>query len=99
MKLYSYYRSSCAHRVRIALEWKGLEYEYMPVHLTKGGGEQHGAYKATNPMEQVPSLVHEHVHVTESMAIIQYLEREFPEPRLLPKDSAKFAKVIELCEI
>ena len=57
LRLYSYWRSSASHRVRIALQLKGLDYEYVPIHLVAGGGEQYGpAYRALNPQSRVPSL-------------------------------------------
>ncbi|HZH17100.1 MAG TPA: maleylacetoacetate isomerase [Archangium sp.] len=91
MKLYGYWRSSCSWRVRIALNLKGLFYEYVPVHLVKDGGEQHSeAYRAINPMRTVPTLelreggkVH---HLGQSMAILEYLEERHPSPALLPAD-------------
>ncbi|KAH7986807.1 hypothetical protein HPB51_026603 [Rhipicephalus microplus] len=92
--LYSYFRSSCAYRVRIALAWKNVDYEYKAVNLIKDGGEQHSAeYMKVNPMEQVPALVHNGETFTQSLAIIEYLEEKFPEPRLLPRDPAQRAKI------
>nr|XP_037289327.1 maleylacetoacetate isomerase-like isoform X1 [Rhipicephalus microplus] len=98
--LYSYFRSSCAYRVRIALAWKNVDYEYKAVNLIKDGGEQHSAeYMKVNPMEQVPALVHNGETFTQSLAIIEYLEEKFPEPRLLPRDPAQRAKVRAIAEI
>ncbi|KAK8773904.1 hypothetical protein V5799_011564 [Amblyomma americanum] len=92
--LYSYFRSSCAYRVRIALAWKNVDYEYKAVNLIKDGGEQHSAeFIKVNPMEQVPALVHNGETFTQSLAIIEYLEDKFPEPRLLPKEPAQRAKL------
>ena len=100
LKLYSYWRSSCSWRVRICLALKGLEYECIPVHLVKDGGEQHkDDYKELNPMEQVPTLINDDIVLTQSMAIMEYLEEKFPGHPLLPKDVVKRAKVRELCEI
>ena len=97
--LYSYYRSSCAYRVRIALNLKGLAYEYRSVHLVRDGGEQHKqAYLKYNPMGQVPCLVHGEKVITQSLAILQYLDEVFPNPALFPADPFCKAKVLQLCE-
>lgn len=97
--LYSYWRSSCSYRVRIALALKGMDYDYRAVHLVKEGGEQKlPDYVAMNPMAQVPTLIHGDVTLTQSMAILQYLEAVGPEPRLLPSDPAQQALVLSLCE-
>lgn len=94
MKLYSYFRSSAAYRVRIALNLKGLEYETVPVHLLKDGGQQHSdAYKALNPTELIPTLVDGELAIGQSMAILEYLEEAYPEPALLPPDAAGRARV------
>lgn len=94
MKLYSYFRSSAAYRVRIALNLKGLEYETVPVHLLKDGGQQHSdAYKALNPTELIPTLVDGELAIGQSMAILEYLEEAYPEPALLPSDPAGRARV------
>ena len=102
LKLYSYWRSSCSWRVRICLALKELKYECVPVHLVKDGGEQHKKeYKTINPMEQVPTLVTDDLSLTQSMAIMEYLEEKYAEQghSLLPKDTVKRAKVRELCEV
>jgi maleylpyruvate isomerase len=92
MKLYSYFRSSAAYRVRIALHLKGLLFDYEPVHLRKG--EQHAdAYRAVNRQELVPTLVDGETVVTQSLAIIEYLDERHPEPRLLPSTPAGRARV------
>jgi maleylpyruvate isomerase len=94
VKLYSYFRSSAAYRVRIALNLKGLEYETVPVHLLKDGGQQHSdAYKALNPTELIPTLVDGELAIGQSMAILEYLEEAYPEPALLPPDPAGRARV------
>jgi maleylpyruvate isomerase len=95
MKLYSYFRSSASFRVRIALALKGLSYDYMPVHLIKEGGQQFSPdYKALNPASLVPALQEDDGSVlTQSLAIIEYLEETRPEPPLLPKDAAGRARV------
>lgn len=94
LKLYTYYRSSAAYRVRIALNLKSLEVEHIPVHLVKDGGEQHSeAYKAKNPQGLVPMLETEKDGLTQSLAIIEYLEARHPQTSLLPSDDLDKAKV------
>jgi maleylpyruvate isomerase len=86
MKLYSYFRSSAAYRVRIALNLKGLPYEYAPVHLLRDGGEQlKPEYRRLNPDAVLPTLVDDGHALQQSLAIIEYLEETHPEPPLLPK--------------
>ncbi|SAL21745.1 maleylacetoacetate isomerase [Caballeronia telluris] len=105
MKLYSYFRSSAAYRVRIALNLKGLDYEYAPVHLLRDGGQQlQPDYRALNPDGIVPTLVDGDDVLTQSLAIIEYLEETHPEPALLPRAPADraFVRSIALavaCEI
>ena len=87
MKLYTYFRSSAAYRVRIALNIKGLEVEYIPKHLVREGGEHHfEAYLALNPQGLVPALEHEGRVIGQSLAIIEYLDEIQPQPPLLPAD-------------
>ena len=83
MVLYGYFRSSAAYRARIALNLKGLEYEQRPIHLRKGE-QRDPAYLRTNPQGLVPTLVVGERALTQSMAIIEYLEEKFPQPPLLP---------------
>ena len=85
LKLYSYFRSSASFRVRIALELKGLSYDYVPVHLLKEGGQQlKPEFRAVTPDGQVPALVDgEHV-LQRSLAIVECLDEVHPEPKLLP---------------
>lgn len=86
MKLYGYWRSSAAYRVRIALNLKQVDAELIPVHLVKGGGEQHSPqYTQLNPTHLVPTLIDEEVTLNQSLAIIDYLDAKFPEPSLYPK--------------
>ena len=94
MKLYTYFRSSASYRVRIALNLKGLVYEPFPVHLVHDGGQQHSAaYTALNPAALVPLLVDDDVTLSQSLAIIEYLDEKHPEPALLPSDAAGRARV------
>lgn len=86
MKLYSYFRSSAAYRVRIALNLKGLPAEIVPVHLVKNGGEQHSAeYHQLNASELVPTLIDDTFALSQSLSILEYLDEKYPEPALLPK--------------
>ncbi|KAK6182941.1 hypothetical protein SNE40_010511 [Patella caerulea] len=98
--LYSYFRSSCSWRVRIALAIKGVEYEYKAVHLVKDGGEQHTEdFKSKNPMQQVPAFVVDDQTLVQSLPIIEYIEEVYPGPSLLPKDPIQRAKVRGLAEV
>ena len=97
LTLYSYWRSSAAYRVRIGLNLKGLAYETRPVHLVRDGGEQHAeAYRALNPQELVPVLVDGERRITQSLAILEYLDETFPKPALLPADTRGRARVRSL---
>lgn len=87
LTLYTYWRSSAAFRVRIALHLKGLPFDSVPVHLVRDGGEQHApAYAARNPQRLVPALTHGDVVLTQSLAIIEYLDEVFPAVPLLPAE-------------
>jgi maleylpyruvate isomerase len=104
MKLYGYWRSSSTWRVRIALELKGVAFEYVPVNLVRRGGEQHAPeFMERSPMAQVPVLEVEggsgRLALTQSVAIIEYLEERFAEPQLLPGDALDRARVREVTEI
>lgn len=104
MKLHTYWRSSSAYRVRIALSFKGLAYESVFVHLLREGGEQHRAsFLAKNPLGQIPVLEltegDTEAVLTQSVAIIEYLEERFPEPPLLPKDLLARARARELAQL
>ncbi|MFZ6772674.1 maleylacetoacetate isomerase [Undibacterium sp. SXout7W] len=109
MKLYGYFRSSASYRVRIALNLKGLDYEQVSVHLVKNGGEQFAdTYRALNSDALVPALVDEQggeeVTLTQSLAMIEYLDEVYPEFALLPLLAADRAHVRALalsiaCEI
>jgi maleylacetoacetate isomerase len=94
MKLYTFFRSSASYRVRIALNLKCLTYEQTPIHLRRGGGEQFSeSYKAVNPQALVPALEDGGRILTQSLAIIEYLEERYPQPPLLPSDPADKALV------
>ena len=88
MKLYTYFRSSAAYRVRIALNLKGLTYEAVPVHLLRGGGEQlQESYRAINPSGLVPSFEDAGMTLTQSVAILEYLEEAYPQTPIMPADA------------
>lgn len=98
--LHTYFRSSAAYRVRIALALKGLAYQSVAVHLLRGGGEQHGpAFAALNPAELVPVLVDGDVTLTQSLPIIEYLDELHPTPPLLPATPADRARVRALAQL
>lgn len=85
LTLHTYFRSSAAYRVRIALNLKGLPYESVPVHLVRDGGQHHQpAFKALNPAELLPVLQTEGHVLTQSLSILEYLEERYPTPALLP---------------
>ncbi len=96
LTLYGYWRSSAAYRVRIALNLKGLAYRQVPVHLVKDGGQQRAAdYRALNPQQLVPLLVDEAnggARISQSLAILEYLDEVFPVPALLPADPVERAR-------
>ena len=103
-RLYSYYRSSASWRVRIGLGLKGVPFEYLPVHLLKDGGEHRKPeHLARNPMGQVPVLEIDEggrtIRLGQSMAILDYLDRRFPEPAFLPSDPYLAARARQLAEI
>jgi maleylacetoacetate isomerase/maleylpyruvate isomerase len=94
MKLYTYFRSSAAYRVRIALNLKGLAFDSVPVHLLQSGGQQHDpAYAALNPNETVPTLDDDGKILIQSLAIIEYLDETHPAPPLLPGTAADRARI------
>ena len=103
MQLYNYFRSSASYRVRIALALKGLDYDYLPVHLPRN--EQFAeSYAALSPARLVPLLKDDDTLVSQSLAIIEYLEETHPLPPLLPRAPAERARVRALalniaCEI
>ncbi|NP_001088856.1 glutathione S-transferase zeta 1 L homeolog [Xenopus laevis] len=92
--LYGYFRSSCTWRVRIALAFKGIEYDQQAINLVKDGGLQlSDEYKQVNPMQQVPALHIDGVTLSQSLAIIEYLEETRPNPPLFPREPKKRAQV------
>ncbi len=94
LRLYSYWRSSAAYRVRIGLSLKGLDYETVPVHLVRDGGEQHRPeYAAMNPQRLVPTLMHGERLIRQSLAILEYLDEAWPSPPLLPMTARDRARV------
>lgn len=100
LRLYSYWRSSAAYRVRIALNLKGLDYQLAPVHLLRDGGEQHGAaFRRVNPQGLVPTLQHGQRLIRQSMAIIEYLDESFADHPLLPATARERAHVRGLAQI
>ena len=104
VRLFNFWRSSASWRVRIALGLKGIEYEYVPVHLVHDGGQQHATdHRARNPMEQVPARELEiggtRRLVAQSIAILELLEEVYPVPALLPKDPYLRARSRELTEL
>ncbi len=97
--LYNYYRSSTSYRVRIALNLKNIPFDYKSVHLLKNGGEQHFLdYKKLNPLEEVPTLVHNGKSIAQSLAVIEYLEEIQPQPTLFPNNAYSKAKIRQFCE-
>lgn len=101
MKLYTYYRSSAAYRVRIALNLKGVPHDMVPVHLTRDGGQQRKPeFVAVNPQMRVPALeVPGSGVLTQSLAIIEYLDDVCPEPPLMPRDPFARARVRAIAQI
>jgi maleylacetoacetate isomerase/maleylpyruvate isomerase len=98
MKLYTYHRSSAAYRVRIALNFKGIEYQQQAVNLLTQQ-EEEAAYQAVNPQKMVPVLEHNGTMFFQSMAILEYLEEVFPKKPILPPSSSDKASVRALANI
>lgn len=102
--LYSYFRSSCSWRVRISLHLKKIDFEYRPIHLVKGGGQQLSSdYLALNPKGEVPYFIDGQTQLSESMAILFWLEDQYLQinqsPRLLPNHPIKKYQCLQLCEV
>ena len=103
MRLYDYWRSSAAYRVRLALNYKGLSYEQVPVDLRQGA-HRAAEFLEINPQGLVPVLEDDGAHLTQSLPILNYLEERYPQPALLPKDlpgraTSRAIAVAIACEI
>ena len=102
LKLYGYWRSTASYRVRIALNLKAIEYEYIPVHLVNDGGQQRSPeYVSLNPAQLVPTLVDddEDIILNQSLSIIEYLDERFPTPhKLIPEHKTERARVRALAQ-
>jgi maleylacetoacetate isomerase len=98
MRLYTYFRSSAAYRVRIALNLKGVDYEAVPVNLLKGE-QREGPYKAVNPQGRIPALDIGDTILVQSPAILEYLDEVYPEPPLLPAGAVERARVRAIASI
>ena len=100
IRLYSYWRSSAAYRVRIALNLKGLDHEIVPVSLAPGVSEHRGdAYRAKNPQMLVPFLEDGELGIAQSMAILEYLEEAYPGVHLLPQTEPQRSRVRSFCNM
>jgi maleylacetoacetate isomerase len=100
LRLYSYWRSSAAYRVRIGLHLKGLSFDTMPVHLVRDGGEQHSpGFHQANPQELVPVLEHGQRMLRQSLAILEYLDEVWPQPALLPATARERQRVRALAQL
>jgi len=100
IRLYGYWRSSAAYRVRIALNLKGLGYDHVPVHLARDGGEQYSAeFRQLNPQSRVPVLLHGNRILRQSLAIMEYLDETWPTPPLLPVGTRDRARVRALAQV
>jgi maleylacetoacetate isomerase len=98
--LYDYYRSSASYRVRIALGLKNLPVDYQSIHLVNNGGEQHHpSYQDKNPQHLVPTLEHQGQLFSQSLAIIEYLDEQYPNPPLLPEDAVNRAHVRAIAQM
>lgn len=100
IRLYGYWRSSAAYRVRIALNLKRLAYDNVAVHLARDGGEQHSAeFRQLNPQSRIPVLLHGSRILRQSLAIIEYLDETWPAPPLLPVGPRDRARVRALAQL
>ena len=100
IRLYSYWRSSAAYRVRIALNLKGLDHEVIPVSLAPDVSEHRGqAYRSKNPQMLVPFLEDGDLGISQSMAILEYLEEAYPGTKLLPQSEPMRSKVRAFCNM
>ena len=100
LQLFSYWRSSAAYRVRIGLNLKGLAHDIVPVHLLHDGGQQHSdVYRSINPQQLVPVLGHGNRRLSQSLAILEYLDEVWPTPPLLPSTSRERHRVRALSQL
>ncbi|MCB1406005.1 MAG: maleylacetoacetate isomerase, partial [Rhodobacteraceae bacterium] len=100
IRFHGYFRSSSSYRCRIAFNLKGVAYEFVPVHLTRDGGQQKtDAYRALNPQGLVPALEVDGLVLTQSPAILEWLDETYPEPRLLPDTPDGRAAVRAFCAV
>ncbi len=100
MELYTFFRSSAAFRVRIALALKKVDFTAIPRHFRRNGGEhRQPEYLAINPQGLVPALTHGELRITQSLAIIEYLDSVFPDPELIPDDPAERARVQAMAQV
>jgi maleylacetoacetate isomerase len=98
--LYSYWRSSCSYRVRIALNIKDIDYEYRAIHLVQNGGEQFTSdYTQLNPKAEVPFFKDQNIELSQSMAIIQYVDQAYEGDQLFSQNLTEKAVQIQMCEI
>lgn len=98
--LYSYWRSSCSYRARIALNLKGIDYDYRAVHLVKDGGEQlKDEYLSLNPKGEVPFFVHGEHKISQTMVIMDYLDRHFDGAKLIPENKNDRLTCLQICEL
>lgn len=95
IKLYNYYRSSASYRVRIALYLKEIPFEYHAINL-RDGEHTSEAYKQINPFQTVPFFTDKNIHLSQSLAILDYLEKQYPQPSLYPQDPELRAKALEI---
>ncbi|WP_426399303.1 maleylacetoacetate isomerase [Ralstonia sp. R-29] len=96
MQLYSFFNSSTSYRVRIALALKGLPYDTLPVNIRTGEHRAAGYVENINPSAGVPALIDGEMQLSQSLAIIDYLDARHPEPRLIPAEPTQRARVLEL---
>tara|TARA_R110002110_G_scaffold400317_2_gene616676 strand:- start:30538 stop:31179 length:642 start_codon:yes stop_codon:yes gene_type:complete len=102
IKLYDYFRSTASYRIRIALNLKNLDHTKFNVNLIKDGGEQHQAdYKALNPQGLIPTLIDQknNIQISQSIAILEYLEEAYPEPAILPDNLQQRAQTRQIAQI
>ncbi|MEM8684096.1 MAG: maleylacetoacetate isomerase [Pseudomonadota bacterium] len=97
--LYSYWRSTAAYRIRVALNLKGVDYDLVSINLAPGVKENRGDdYATRNPQQLVPFFEDDRVSLAQSMAILEYLEERYPEPRLLPAGTQQRGEVRAFCQ-